>query len=77
MIDNATIQPEAITGNSKLSASNKNSFAAKYEISRRTVDNLIARGLPILKLSERQVRIPHPDADEWMRQKFFTQRRAA
>ena len=76
MIENA-ITPDAATGQEKLAAMDKNSFAARYEVSRRTCDSWIQKGLPILKLSERAVRIPLPDADQWVREKFFTQRRAA
>jgi hypothetical protein len=70
--------PDAATGNeNKMAALDKTSFASRYEVSRRTCDNWIAKGLPILKLSQRQVRIPIPDADVWVREKFFQQRRAA
>jgi hypothetical protein len=75
---NAIMTPDAATGNSeKLAAMDKDAFASRYDVSRRTCDNWIQKGLPILKLSQRQVRIPLPDADTWVREKFFQQRRSA
>ena len=41
----------------------------------RTIDNLLTPGLPHVKYGKRRVRICIAEADEWMRQKFGTQRR--
>ena len=68
--------PDAATGN-KLAAdiADKRSYGQRWGFSPRHVDNLLAQGLPHLKIGERRVRIIVADADAWMRQRFSTQRR--
>lgn len=68
--------PEAVTGGEKLTATSKRIFAERYGVSLRTCDGWLADGMPHLKLSARQVRIPIADADQWLRTHFLTQRRA-
>jgi hypothetical protein len=53
----------------------KRGYAQRWQFSPRHVDNLIARGLPHLKIGKRRVRILIDEADSWMRQSFGTQRR--
>lgn len=52
----------------------KDGYAARWGFSRRTIDNLLARGLPHLKIGARRVRIIIAEADQWMREQFGTQR---
>lgn len=44
----------------------KQQFAARISVSTRTVDNLLARGLPHVKLTAKLLRIPRAAADEWL-----------
>lgn len=53
----------------------KRGFGARWMFSPRHVDNLIAQGLPHLKIGKRRVRILTEEADTWMRERFGTQRR--
>jgi hypothetical protein len=48
----------------------KRGYALRWRFSPRHIDNLIALGLPHLKIGRRRVRILIPEADQWMRQKF-------
>lgn len=63
--------------NNKSDIMDKRQFAAHWQFSPRKIDDLLANGLPHLKIGKRRVRIFVNDADEWMKTKFFTQRRAA
>lgn len=45
---------------------NKQQFAARLGISLRTVDNLLAKGLPHIKITRKLIRIPRLSADEWL-----------
>lgn len=71
--------PEAVTGGRELTAqvTNKKGYADRWQFSTRTIDNLIKAGLPHCKIGERAVRIVVPEADQWMRERFGTQRRGA
>jgi hypothetical protein len=53
----------------------KRGYAQRWRFSPRHIDNLIAQGLPHLKIGSRRVRIHVPEADAWMHEKFGTQRR--
>jgi hypothetical protein len=53
----------------------KKGFGEHWKFSARHIDNLIALGLPHLKIGKRRVRIVVEEADQWMREKFSTQRR--
>jgi len=52
----------------------KRGYARRWQGSPRWIDCLIAQGLPHLKIGARRVRIHIPEADEWMRSQFHTQR---
>jgi hypothetical protein len=52
----------------------KRGYAQRWKFSSRHVDNLLARGLPHLKIGKRRVRILIEEADAWMRQTYGTQR---
>ena len=70
--------PAAATGDTTLAAPvafDKLAYARRWGMSRRTVDNWLAAGLPHLKFGARRVRILPGEADEWLRQRFSTQRR--
>jgi hypothetical protein len=73
-----TKQPDdAATGCPKPAAGNvtdKRGYAERWQFSLRHVDNLIAKGLPHLKIGARRVRILTDEADSWMRATFGTQR---
>lgn len=70
-----TQTPDAATGQ-KLATdiTNKRGYAQHWQFSVRKCDQLLAKGLPHLKLSARQIRISIPEADAWMREQFQTQR---
>ena len=73
--------PEIATGQTSLAAPSpycdKRGFAQRWQGSTRWVDDLIARGMPHLKIGNRRVRICIAEADAWMQEQFRTQRRAA
>jgi len=73
------IQPEVVTDITKLATdiTNKRGYSQRWQFSVRKCDQLLAKGLPHLKLSARQIRISIPEADQWMREQFQTSRRAA
>jgi len=52
----------------------KRGYADRWHFSPRHVDNLLAQGLPHLKVGERRVRIIVAEADLWMRERFGTRR---
>lgn len=79
MIDSCK-QPEPATGDLKLAETenliaDKRQYAARWKFSVRKIDDLLARGLPHLKIGARRVRILIPEADAWMRERFGMQRR--
>ncbi len=45
---------------------NKKQLAAHLGVSSRTVDNLMVRGLPYLKLTHKLSRFPRPAVDDWL-----------
>jgi len=45
---------------------NKRQLAARLGVSVRTVDNLLTRGLPHIKLTRRLLRFPRAAVDEWL-----------
>lgn len=53
----------------------KKGYARRWLFSPRHVDNLIARGLPCLRVGKRRVRILVNEADRWMVERYGTQRR--
>jgi excisionase family DNA binding protein len=48
----------------------KKQFAERLSVSLRTVDNLLARGMPHVKLTRKLVRIPRVAADEWIAERL-------
>jgi hypothetical protein len=52
----------------------KRGFGGRWGFSTRHVDNLIAQGLPHLKIGKRRVRILIDEGDAWMKEKFSTRR---
>lgn len=68
--------PESVTGISKLTEeiTDKRGFGKRWSFSTRHVDNLLAQGLPHLKIGKRRVRIILAEADAWMREQFSTRR---
>ncbi len=70
-IESATCGAPTATTN----ITDKRGYAQRWQFSPRHVDNLIARGLPHLKIGKRRVRILIDEADSWMRQTYGTQRR--
>jgi excisionase family DNA binding protein len=49
---------------------NKKQFAERLGISLRTVDNLLAKGMPHVKLTRKLIRIPRAVADEWLSERL-------
>ena len=45
---------------------NKRQLAARLGVSVRTIDNLLTRGLPHLKLTRKLIRFPRAAVDEWL-----------
>ena len=65
--------PDTATGNPK-AVTDKKGYGQRWLFSARHVDNLIAAGLPHLKVGKRRVRIVIAHADTWMIEKYGTQR---
>ena len=76
---NTSFTPEAAAGTTKSAAEilDKKLYGQHWQFSVRHVDNLIAQGLPHLKVGKRRVRIIVSEADAWMRERFGTQRRSS
>lgn len=71
-----SFEPDAATGqNSAVGITDKRGYAARWQFSTRHIDNLMAMGLPHLRVGSRRVRIMIPEADDWMHERFGTQRR--
>ena len=66
------IKTVAATGTAD-NITDKRGYAARWGISIRKCDQLLAKGLPHLKLSPRQLRININEADAWMHKQFHTQ----
>jgi len=45
---------------------NKRQLAARLGVSVRTIDNLLVRGLPHLKLTRKLIRFPRAAVNEWL-----------
>ena len=65
------------TGRPKFSAIGKVEFGQQFGVSKRTVDGWLENGCPHLKISSRMVRLPLPEAANWVKDRFLTQRSAA
>lgn len=63
--------------------SNKNEYGDKkavakmFGLSERTIDNLIAQGMPHLKIGKRRCRFDMAEVRDWMREQFRVVRRKA
>jgi hypothetical protein len=73
---NSTFATDAVSG-AKMNGdiTDKRGYAERWHFSPRLIDNLLAQGLPHLKIGTRRVRILVEEADAWMRERFGTQRR--
>jgi hypothetical protein len=65
---------EPAATNTAAEIADKKGYGARWSFSVRTVDNLLAQGLPHLKIGQRRVRILVSEADAWMHQRFGQQR---
>jgi hypothetical protein len=72
----APFTPDTAPGNTT-AVTDKRGYGQRWLFSTRKVDNLIADGLPHLKIGSRRVRIVVEEADKWMQEKYGTQRRGA
>ena len=70
------IEPASVAGaaNSTEIITDKRGFGKRWGFSIRHVDNLLAQGLPHLKIGKRRVRIFIADADAWMKERFACRR---
>lgn len=67
MKDIETIQSGSSAGSSNpKDYESKKELAARLGVSVRTIDNLLARGLPHLKLTRKLTRFPRAAVDEWL-----------
>ena len=66
--------PTDSTSSKNEEITDKRGFGKRWSFSTRHVDNLLAQGLPHLKIGKRRVRIIIAEADAWMRERFSTQR---
>jgi len=62
------------TNNGAHDFATKRELAARYRFSVRHIDNLIAKGMPHMKIGARRVRINITQADAWMQEQFGTRR---
>ncbi len=53
----------------------KKGYAQRWLFSPRKIDGALSERLPHMRIGRRRVRIFTAEADAWMREKFFTQRR--
>ncbi|NBR87503.1 MAG: DNA-binding protein [Proteobacteria bacterium] len=65
-------KPESPTGNFKFG--DKQDVAAMLGLCRRSVDNLLERGLPHLKLGRRRIRFDLEEVRLWAKREFGTAR---
>jgi excisionase family DNA binding protein len=48
---------------------NKRELAARLGVSVRTIDNLLNRGLPHIKLTRKLTRFPRSAVDQWLKER--------
>jgi len=53
----------------------KRAIAKRHSLSERTIDNLVAAGMPVLRISTRKLLFPVADCDIWLRERFLVSRR--
>jgi hypothetical protein len=75
MIDSSTPPDSAGQPKPAGNVTDKPGYGQRWKFSARHIDNLIAQGLPHLKIGKRRVRIIIDEADAWMKERFGTQRR--
>lgn len=49
----------------------KREIAKLNSLSERTIDNFVARGMPVLRVSSRKLLFPLRDVDQWLRDQFL------
>ena len=69
-IENAATGTALLASLSIRDYENKKQFAERLGVSLRTVDNLLAKGMPHVKLTRKLIRIPRAAADEWMAERL-------
>lgn len=69
---NKDTKPEAPTGNLKFGT--KKHVAQLLSVCARSVDNLLAQGMPHLKIGERRVRFDLDEVHAWAKREFSTRR---
>ena len=78
-------QSEAVADNPESTATANQNFprygskkdvAAMLQMSVRTVDNLVAKGAPVLRISSRRLRFDMAELRRWLASNYRTQRRA-
>ncbi len=70
MKNDVTQQSDAGTGSAPAREyEDKRQLAARLGVSVRTIDNLLVRGLPHLKLTRKLTRFPRAAVDEWLAQR--------
>ena len=72
---NEILKSEAAPNQNSVSAAitDKRGYGERWKFSTRHIDNLIANGLPHLKVGSRRVRIITAEADAWMKEKYGVQ----
>lgn len=70
-MENTTIKPDAPTGKK---FGTKQDVAAMFGVCLRTVDNLLAKGMPHLKLGSRRCRFDLADVEQWANRSFRVER---
>ena len=59
-----------ISATVEVASMSKRQFAARHNLSQRTLDNLRLQGLPVWVLSRRKILFPVAECDAWMRDRF-------
>jgi excisionase family DNA binding protein len=50
----------------------KNDVAAMLQLSKRTVDTLLSKGMPHLRIGARRVRFDMDEVQKWLKEKFYS-----
>lgn len=67
---NEQMKYKQITDDPMGQITDKRGYAQRWGLCVRTINNLIDRGLPHLKIGARRVRIDVAEADAWMRRTY-------
>jgi excisionase family DNA binding protein len=65
MTTKAMTEPEA-SPDSQREFESKKQLAARLGVSVRTIDNLLAKGLPFIRLTSKLIRFPRVAVDQWL-----------